>query len=120
MDISVVEYLHILNPFYYYISNNKNPKKPKNHYYDRVYLCVEKDNLNASVQIKGFNCFRCNNFEEADAEYNKKFSKHNNRSAMIPICKFVPIYFDPYIINFKLNNTFGLWNWNYTFYKKNK
>ena len=62
MDISIMKYFYIFNPFYYENSNNKNPKKPKNTYYDRVYLCVEKENSNigSNVPIKGFDCFRCN------------------------------------------------------------
>ena len=49
MDLSVIDYLHLFNPFYYYYSNNRDPKNPKTPYYDRVYLCIEKDNSNTNT-----------------------------------------------------------------------
>ena len=118
MDLSVIDYLHLFNPFYYYYSNNRDPKNPKTPYYDRVYLCIEKDNSNTNTNapIKGFHCFQCNSFEEADAEYHKKFTKLDGRSTMIPICKYVPFYFDPYIVNNKLKNKF--WLGKHTFLKR--
>jgi hypothetical protein len=111
-----MEYLHLLNPFYY-SSSNKDPKKPKN-YYDRIYLCIEKDNDNHGLPIKGFQCFQYHHFEEADTEYNKNFSKHDRRSTIIPICKYVPSYFDTFIVNYKLKKMF--WLENHTFLKRTK
>ena len=114
MDISTLEYLHIFNPFYY----SSNPKKPKNPYYDRVYLCIEKENFNRVTPINGFHCFQCNSFEEAKSEYYKKFSKLDRRSTMIPICKYVPFYFDTFIVKYKLKNKF--WLGKHTFLQQSK
>ena len=128
MDISTIEYLHIFNPFYY-CSNPKNPNNPNTHYYDRVYLCIEKEkekekdkvNFNMIAPIKGFNCLKFNNFEEADAEYYNNFSQFDRRSTMIPICKYVPFYFDPFIVDYKLKNKFWLGKHNFLQQsKKNK
>ena len=117
MDISVMEYLHILNPFYYFSSNNKDPKKPKNPYYNRVYLCLEKDYDNHGLPIKGFHCFQYHHFEEAHKEYYNIFSRFG-RPTIIPICKYVPSYFDPFIVNYKLKKMF--WLGNHTFLKRTK
>jgi hypothetical protein len=122
MDISIIEYIQIFSPFYYENSNNKDPKKPKNTYYDRLYLCVEKDNSNMSTNgpIKGFDCFRCNHLEEADKVYRFKFSKQkqDHRFTIIPICKYIPFYFDPLIVDYKLKKRF--WLEKHTFLQRSK
>jgi hypothetical protein len=84
-------------------------------YYDRVYLCVEKKNQD-DITIKGFDCYLFTNFEEADFYFNKKKDSIIRRSTMIPICKWTPQFFDPYIIDYKLKKLF--WLNSYTFYKK--
>ena len=113
-DYSVKEYLDFyLQPIFYFFSS-KDPSK--NNYYDRVYLCIEKENSKKNNKIKGFHCYQCKNIEEAKSEYYKKFSEKNHRSAIIPICKYVPMYFDPNIVNYKLKNL--IWIGNHTFYRK--
>ena len=61
-----------LQPIFYFFSS-KDPSK--NNYYDRVYLCIEKENSKKNNKIKGFHCYQCKNIEEAKSEYYKKFSE---------------------------------------------
>ena len=88
-------------------------KKSKD-WYNRVYLCYEDTNittLNACRPIKGFKCYRYNSFENADnvwTEYEKKTEIIDVRHTMIPICKWVPVIFDKYILNWKLKNMYWL------------
>ena len=83
-------------------------------WYNRVYLCYEDTNittLNTCGPIKGFNCYRYNSFENADnvwTEYEKKTEIIDVRHTMIPICKWVPVIFDKYILNWKLKNMYWL------------
>jgi len=118
MDFTISDYINTIykSPrcpwvFYraIYIYNFRNPNK-KSNYYDRVYLCVEK-NKSDDIIIEGFHCFRFKSFEDADSYYNnnnKNDSTILTRSTMIPICKWVPLFCDPYIINYKLKKLFWL------------
>ena len=67
-------------------------------WYDKVYLCVEKNG--DKVQVNGFNCYTFTSFLEADS-YCKKMNinKEEKRTTMIPVCKWVPSYFHKYILN---------------------
>ena len=89
-----------------------NPNVKSKDWYNRVYLCYEDTNittLNVCGPIKGFNCYRYNSFENADNAFQKN---ENNRGiidfrhTMIPICKWVPVIFDKYILNWKLLNMY--------------
>lgn len=101
----------------YDISNPKEPKEPKNpkkNWYNRVYLCVEITDCKSdkiSQPIKGFNCYIYNSIENADLAWNTKlteYHKMNIRHTILPICKWVPIPLDKYILNWKLNNIYWL------------
>lgn len=79
-----------------------------NTYYNRVYLC--------SQYIASFKCKKFNTFKEADDHhietYKNKKEKHsnnilpinNNVSTLIPICKYVPLFMDKWILRYKLRN----------------
>ena len=106
-DFNVVNYLSVL-----YLRIFRNPNS---NYYNRVYLCVDK-NKPDDIILKGFNCYRFKNFQEADFYYNKI---HDStiaplRSSIIPICKWIPLFCDPYILNYKLKKQF--WLGNHSFY----
>ena len=83
----------------------KNVKNDK--WYNKVYLCVEK--RGDKKMINGFICYICNSFEDANS-YSKKmnFDKEDKRTAIVPMCKWVPIYFHKYILNKTLQKIY--WN----------
>lgn len=94
-----------------------NPKEPKkNDWYDRVYLCWEDTNLKkptTNTPIKGFKCYRYNSFENANKAWDKDLTEYHNmeiRHATIPICKWVPLRYDFYVLNWKLMNKYWLGN----------
>lgn len=88
--------------------------KCSSNWYDRVYLCYEDvphNQPNNSLPIKGFNCYRYNSFENADRGWDKDLPEYNTmpiRHTMIPICKWVPVIFDRYILDWKLKNMYWL------------
>jgi hypothetical protein len=109
--------LKYLSKIYDYQNSNKN-----SNYYNRVYLCVDK-NKSDDIILKGFNCYRFNNYQEADFYYYNKINKNNDstvakRSSIIPICKWVPFFFDPYIVSYKLKKQF--WLGNHSFYTSSR
>jgi hypothetical protein len=89
-------------------NNNNNP------WFNRVYLCYEDTDshvANSSLPIKGFKCYRYNSFENADRAWNndrKELHKLKLRVTMIPICEWVPVILDKYILNWKLKNMYWL------------
>lgn len=84
---------------------NNYASKQNNDANDRVYLCVEFSNSNNIID--GFNCYQYNSFKNADNAWNDKFVNNNvMRHTMIPICKWVPTFFDKYILNWKLKNLY--------------
>jgi hypothetical protein len=66
-------------------SGNEN-NKPDN---SCVYLCVKEDDV--------FKCVKYNSFQEAEK---------NNNNIIIPVCRFLPVYFHKYILHYKLYNMF--------------
>ena len=84
-----------------YTNPNKTPE-----WYGRVYLCYENTNSPyCYTVINGFNCYCYKSFEDA----NNGHSKSPNvqvRHTMIPICKWIPNFFDRYILNWKLKNLY--------------
>jgi hypothetical protein len=87
--------------------------KCSSNWYDRVYLCYEdvpNNQPNNSLPIKGFKCYKYNSFENADNGWDNVISLQKNdiRHTMIPICKWVPVIFDRYILNWKLKNMYWL------------
>jgi hypothetical protein len=87
--------------------------KCSSNWYDRVYLCYEDvphNQPNNSLPIKGFKCYRYNSFENADNGWDNVISLQKNdiRHTMLPICRWVPVIFDRYILNWKLKNMYWL------------
>jgi len=88
--------------------------KCSSNWYDRVYLCYEdvpNSQPNNSLPIKGFKCYKYNLFENSDNRWDKYLPEYNTmhiRHTMIPICKWVPIIFDRYILDWKLKNMYWL------------
>jgi len=71
--------------------------KCSSNWYDRVYLCYEdvpNNQPNNSLPIKGFKCY--------------SLQKNDIRHTMLPICRWVPVIFDRYILNWKLKNMYWL------------
>jgi len=94
--------------------------KCSSNWYDRVYLCYEdvpNNQPNNSLPIKGFKCYKYNSFENADNGWNKDLPEYNKmpiRHTMLPICRWVPVIFDRYILDWKLKNMY--WLGNHTIY----
>jgi hypothetical protein len=88
--------------------NNEN-------WYDRVYLCVEKDRKNTHI-VNGFNCYSFRNFDDANEYINKKQSLKDKRVTTIPMCKWVPGIFHKRILNNKLYELY--WNKNITLFRQ--
>jgi|688.fasta_scaffold11994_1 hypothetical protein len=65
-----------------------------------VYLCV-KQNINCN----NFNCYKFNNFIEADKYFIENFN-NNSLSTMIPVYKYLPLFIQKIIIDYKLKNLF--------------
>jgi len=87
--------------------------KCSSNWYDRVYLCYEDvphNQPNNSLPIKGFKCYKYNSFENADAGWDNVISLQKNdiRHTMLPICRWVPVIFDRYILDWKLKNMYWL------------
>lgn len=102
MDIRTTDYL-----FKKFIYNYVQPSCPN--YFNRVYLCIEKQNNNNLKPIEGFYCYRHINLEDAEEHQKKHYnSKNNTRICLIPICKWVPYFFDRFLLNYKLKKHFWL------------
>jgi hypothetical protein len=87
--------------------------KCSSNWYDRVYLCYEdvpNNQPNNSLPIKGFKCYKYNSFENADNGWDNVISLQKNdiRHTILPICRWVPVIFDRYILNWKLKNMYWL------------
>lgn len=63
-----------------------------------VYLCTQSENL------KPYKCIMFLSYSEADNYYKNNYSEKVIFSTIIPVCKFVPIYFHKCILNRKLSN----------------
>ena len=92
---------------------NEVRNKCSSNWYDRVYLCYEDvphNQPNNSLPIKGFKCYKYNSFENADAGWDNVISLQKNdiRHTMLPICRWVPVIFDRYILDWKLKNMYWL------------
>jgi len=100
--------------FSYYNNNNNNNNNNNSPWFNRVYLCYEDTDsheADLSLAIKGFKCYRYNSFENADRAWNndrKELHKLKLRVTMIPICKWVPVILDKYILDWKLKNMYWL------------
>ena len=102
----------------YLTFNDDEPKNPeKNNWYDRVYLCIEKKNTSQQM-TNGFNCYTFKDFNNADAYYKKKIINKENKSTMIPVCKWIPMIFHKQYLNYKLKNLY--WNNNITIFRNQR
>jgi len=96
------------------------PKKKE--YYNRVYLCIEKETQ--SSLIRGFQCFSFSTFDEAEREQEKRSKNQKsgkvsaNRVCFIPICRWVPFFMDRMILDYRLKSIF--WMGRHTLYRKQK
>jgi hypothetical protein len=73
---------------------------------DRVYLCKEH-NPTTNSPIFGFRCYKYNSLDQALQETSQKKYQHT-RHAIITVCRWVPPYFDKYILDRKLKRVFWL------------
>ena len=68
---------------------------------DKIYLCYQYKNDN------NINCTLFKSFIEADHYYDTNIHNTNiHNSTMINICKYSPIIFDKYILDFKIKKIF--------------
>ena len=65
-----------------------------------VYLCVKQN-----ISYNNFNCYKFNNFIEADKYFIENFN-NNSLSTMIPVYKYLPLFIQKIIIDYKLKNLF--------------
>ena len=93
-----------------YPDNNEN-----NTWYNRVYLCIEKKNDNQC--INGFNCYSFQNLNQADA-FHKRQTTNEKRHNIIPVCKWIPVLFHKYYINYSLKKLY--WKNDITILKNGK
>ena len=63
----------------------------------KVYLCTQKPSS------WSYECKMFNNFLEADDYYNKKYINTQPKATMIPVCKYIPYFLRPFILNYKLS-----------------
>ncbi len=70
-----------------------------------IYLCIKDEN-------KYYVCKKFDSYGEADAYFNKTYMmdrhplKNNISSTMLSVNKFTPHCLRPYVINYKLSQTF--------------
>ena len=86
-----------------YITSQKNLYTPS---VSKIYLCVKlRDKM--EYFYLNYNCIKFDTYEEADKYYKKSFEdKTIESSTMMPVCKYVPEYFHPMILNYKLSKLF--------------
>ena len=88
-----------------YLINDFLKKNVENrNWYDRVYLCIEKDSNNHQVN-NGFLCYTFKDFKDAII-YQKFVKLENKRNTIIPMCKWIPNIFHTNILNKKLMKLF--------------
>jgi hypothetical protein len=66
--------------------------------FSNVYLCTQSDKL------KPYKCIMFLSHLEADNYYKQKYSGKVIFSTIIPVCKFIPLYFHKNILKHKLSN----------------
>jgi hypothetical protein len=97
-------------------NNNNNNNNENNTWYNNVYLCIEKKGTDQ--YINGFNCYTFASFNRADDFYKKKFENKQRRHTMIPVCKWIPIIFHKYYLNYSLKKLY--WKNDTTIFKNVK
>lgn len=72
----------------------------------KIYLCVKPRDKMEYFSLN-YNCIKFDTYEEADKYYNTKIDACNvESSTMMPVCKFVPEFLHPSILNYKLSKLF--------------
>jgi len=74
--------------------------------YNYIYLCIKPKD--SSKIISNFSCYRFDSYENANIFFYHHFINNENRpiiSTMIPVCKYIPVMFHPYIIHYKLSKS---------------
>ena len=64
-----------------------------------VFLCIQKN-------INYFECRKFNDFVQADNYFIENYKNDNIVSTMISISKYLPLFIQNYIINYKLKELF--------------
>lgn len=68
----------------------------------KIYLCVK-----LHENDKNYNCIKFDTYNEADIYYNSCYKDTKvEYSTMLPVCKYIPEYFHPSILNYKLSKIF--------------
>lgn len=93
-------------PYHIIFTKPHNTRNFDSKWFDRVYLCYEDQPCDNTLAIKGFKCYKFNSFE--DVLYTKMMSQKNVRKLVVPICRWIPNYFDKYILDSKLKKVFWL------------
>jgi len=97
----------------YPIHNNDNNDNNKI-WYKYAYLCIEKEqDKNDNKIVNGFTCYQFYSLLHAHNYYQfQKKSKEllEKKYAIVPVCKYVPLLFHPFVLNYKLKNL--LWKKN--------
>jgi len=82
--------------------------KETNTWYDKVYLCYER--YPNGKHIDGFACYKYDSINNADKAVLKDISlgliTKETRIAMIPVCRWVPRCFVPFVLNWKLKKIY--------------
>ena len=102
-----------------YSINNNNDNNDNNGnnkiWYKYAYLCIEKEqNKNDNKKVNGFTCYQFYSLLHAHNYYqfqkNKSKELLEKKYAIVPVCKYVPLLFHPFVLNYKLKNL--LWKKN--------
>jgi hypothetical protein len=68
------------------------------------YLCVINKNFNSpNINTKDCKCVKYNDLRSAN--FNLNILGNNFKTILIPVCKYTPIMFHKYILNYKLDNS---------------
>jgi hypothetical protein len=87
----------------YLINNNDNNKI----WYKYAYLCIEKEqDKNDNKIVNGFTCYQFYSLLHAHNYYqlqkNKSKELFETKYAIVPVCKYIPLLFHPFVLNYKL------------------
>ena len=73
----------------------------------KIYLCVKLHDKMECFSLN-YNCIKFDTYKEADEYYKEKFENNVrvDSSTLMPVCKYIPEYFHPLILNYKLSKLF--------------
>lgn len=79
-------------------------------WFDRIFLCVENAKSTTYGPINGFDCTEFNTIRGANYAWLDMMkideSLKERRHTLIPVCKWVPVPFHKYLINYHLKNIY--------------